>query len=155
MKHWERFKKGRFTSRLRICLSRSANWFLRAWISAVAGFSFGSSARITYEQEKKGIQVRSNWTQLCIFEKPKEKKRNILITHIASFLQVHFVPLFHGPHVIILLLQSGHQLIQFQGLEAHGRNYEVILRRCILCTRLHFPLLRLQWLCTTDKTRLL
>lgn len=44
----------RFTSRLRICFSRSANWFLRAWISAVAGFSLGSSARITYEQEKEG-----------------------------------------------------------------------------------------------------
>lgn len=47
--HIVMFKCG-FTSRLTICLSRSANWFLRAWISAVAGFSFGSKARITFKQ---------------------------------------------------------------------------------------------------------
>lgn len=61
--------KSRFTSKVTICLSRSANWFLRAWISAVAGFSLGSSARITYKQEKKGIQVRSSyWTQPCVLK---------------------------------------------------------------------------------------
>lgn len=46
--------KCRFTSRLRICLSRSANWFLRAWISAVAGFNLGSRARITYKKRGGG-----------------------------------------------------------------------------------------------------
>lgn len=47
--------KRRFTSRLRICLSRSVNWFLRAWISAVAGFNLGSRARITYKKRGGGI----------------------------------------------------------------------------------------------------
>lgn len=45
-------KRGRhnccLTSRLTICLSRSDSWFLRDWISAVAGFNLGSRARITY-----------------------------------------------------------------------------------------------------------
>lgn len=39
------------TSRLRILLSLSISWFFRAWISAVAGFSLGSNARITYSTE--------------------------------------------------------------------------------------------------------
>lgn len=39
--------KYKLTSRLTICLSRSPSWFLKAWISAWAGFSLGSSARIT------------------------------------------------------------------------------------------------------------
>lgn len=52
-------RKFKLTSRLTICLSRSPSWFLKAWISAVAGFSLGSRALITYETEKKGVQSYS------------------------------------------------------------------------------------------------
>lgn len=66
------------------------------------------------------------------------KQNGSLSTHIASFLQVHFVPLLHGPHVIILLLQSSYQLIQLQGLDARQKLWgltSVILWCCVLMQR--------------------
>lgn len=68
-------------------------------------------------EKKNSSEYESDY---CFQTRIKKEKKS-LITHIASFLQVHFVPLFHGPHVIILLLQSSHQLIQFQGLESRKK----------------------------------
>lgn len=92
----------KLTSRLTICLSRSPSWFLKAWISAVAGLSLGSRALITYETEQRSPEL---------FFGQQYSHAETIATHITGFFQVQFVPLLHGPHVIIFLLQSSHQLI--------------------------------------------
>lgn len=53
----------------------------------------------------------------------EERQMTSVVTHIARFLQIHLVPFLHSLHIIILLLQSSHQLIHLQGLDTNNKLY--------------------------------